>query len=117
MKTESHSEPILKVHRENATWLGVVDIMDHAPVTLTIDAVVRYRGGVFDKGREQDGQAIRFKETKKLLPLNATNTSKLAEFGKVPADFAGKRITLGVVRLQREFNGSTHGIRIQEVSP
>lgn len=111
-----HDESIMKVHREDATWLGVVDIAEVAPVTLTIQRVFRYRNGKFAKGRTQSGQAIEFVETKKFLPLNATNTHELFKHGQRPKDFVGKRLTLTTEKLPRPFQGSTHGLRIKDIN-
>ena len=112
MQIIDHDESIMKVHRENATWLGVVDIKDHAPVTLIIKRVFKYKNGKFEGGRTQNGQAIEFEKTQKYLPLNATNTHELFKHGSKPSDFIGRQVVLDVVKLAREYMGSTHGIRI-----
>ena len=116
MQIIDHDESIMKVHRENATWLGVVDVVDHSPVTLTIKRVFRYRQGVFAGGRKQNGQAVEFQETTKLLPLNATNTFELFKHGKTPKDFVGKKMEITVQKLERSFQGSTHGLRITGIT-
>jgi len=115
MEIIEHNESIMKVHREDAVWLGVVDIADHAPVTLTIKRVFRFKGGKFAKGRTEDGQAVEFEGTSKFLKLNATNTYELLKHGKKPADFVGKKVTIDVKKLDRVFQGSTHGLRITGV--
>jgi len=112
MQIVEHNESIMKVQRANATWLGVIDIFESAPVTLTIDAVVMAKNATFDKGRKEDKQAVRFKETSKLLPLNATNSKQLYKIGKNNDELKGKQLQLDVYRLDREFNGHTHGIKI-----
>lgn len=116
MEIIEHNESIMKVHRENATWLGVIDIAKVAPVTLTVKRVFRFTGGVFEGGRKEDGQAISFEETTKFLKLNATNTGELYKHGEKPADFVGAKITLDAHKLKREFQGKTHGVRIVRVA-
>src|SRR5690606_6624165 len=114
MQVIEHADSIMKVARENATWLGVVDIYDKTPLKVTIDKVVIVKNATFEKGRKEDKQAVVFRGAKKMLPLNATTTKTLWQrYGKTPAELAGKQITLVVEELPRPFNGQTHGIRIK----
>ena len=114
MEVIEHGDSIMKVAREDATWLGVVDLYQASPCKVTIEKVVLVKNATFDKGRKEDKQALVFKGAKKMLPLNATNTKTLwRKYGKTPAELAGKQVTLVVEELPREFNGQTHGIRIK----
>ena len=116
-----HRGSLIKVARSHNVWLGVVDIVDHAPLNLTIEKVIEYKNGKFPGGRTKDGQAIKFKGGTKLLNLNATNIARLAKLvGVDPKDLTadqlvGLRVILDVEPLPREFNGHTHGTRIQTV--
>lgn len=114
MQVIEHGDSIMKVARENDTWLGVVDIFDSAPLKVTVEKVVRVKNATFEKGRKEDVQALVFKGAKKMLVLNKTNTRLLwKKYGHTPAELAGKTVTLVVEQLPREFNGHTHGIRIR----
>lgn len=116
MVIQEHDESIVRVHRANHTWLGVIDIWERfkesGPIPVTIKRVFAFKGGVFDSGRKQDGQAVEFEGQTKFLPLNATNTYTLARIGSKPSDLVGKKVFLNVEKLKRPFQQSTHGIRI-----
>lgn len=113
MEIVEHNDSVMKIQRANATWLGVIDIYKNSPVKLTVDKVVLCKGAKFENGRTEDKQAIIFKETKKMLPLNATNSRAFAKkYAADAKDAPGKVVTLEVYRLPREFNGHTHGIRL-----
>lgn len=108
-------ESIMKVQRECATWLGVIDLYQVAPLKVTIEKVVFVRNATFEKGRKEDKQALVFRGAKKMLPLNATNAKFLwHNVGKTPAEVSGKEVTLAIEKLDRPFNGSTHGIRVRK---
>lgn len=114
MQVIEHNDSIMKVAREDATWLGVIDLYQSSPVKLTIKRVVKCKGATFAGGRKEDKQAVQFEQTQKMLPLNARNIRTLWEqYGKTPDELKGKVITLAVEKLDREFNGHTHGIRIR----
>lgn len=107
-------ESIMKVMRENATWLGVIDLYQSAPCKVTIDTIVVAKNATFAKGRKEDKQCVVFRGSTKMLPLNATNAKTLwHKYGKTAAELSGKEITLTVEQLDRPFNGNTHGIRIK----
>lgn len=113
MEIVEHNDSVMKIQRANATWLGVIDIYEKAPVQLTVDKVVLCKGAKFENGRTEDKQAIAFKETKKMLPLNATNSRTFAKkYAAHASEAPGKVVTLEVYKLPREFNGRTHGIRL-----
>lgn len=106
-------DSIMKLARANNEYLGVIDIVDAAPLKIGIEKLVYVKDAEFEKGRKTSGLALVFKKSPKKLLLNATNATRLHElFGNNPADVAGKEITLQVVQLPRAFNGKTHGIRI-----
>ena len=107
-------ESIMKVQRENATWLGVIDLYQSAPLKVTIEKIVTARNAKFEKGRTEDKQCLIFKGSRKMLPLNATNAKTLwHRYGKTKEELVGKEVTLVVEQLDRPFNGNTHGIRIK----
>ena len=109
----AHGESIMKVQRENAVWLGVVDLYKVAPFKATIEKIVVAKNATFGMGRKEDKQCLVFKGAKKMLPLNATNARTLwNKYGKTPDELVGKEITLVVEKLDRVFNGNTHGVRI-----
>ena len=108
-------ESIMRIARANNEWLGVVDIFDKAPLTVTVSHLIRFKDAPFEDGRKQSGMAIVFEKGTKKMVLNSTNTRTLwTLFGDDPANVKGKEITLTVVKLKREFNGKTHGIRIKQ---
>ena len=114
MKIIEHEGDIVKVSRANATWLGVIDIIDKTPLKVTIENCIQFKDGTFDRGRKQDGQALKFAGAENILLLNLTNAKTLAlNYGKAPEELIGLEITLVVEKLDRDFNGSTHGIRIK----
>jgi len=108
-----HSGDIIRVARAHNRWLGVIDIVDKAPVTVTI-ATCGEGIASFEKGRKENVQFLRFQKTDKMLVLNATNAKTLAgTVGRTKEQLVGKVIELHVEKLDRPFNGSTHGIRIR----
>ena len=108
-----HEKSIVEVHRADATWLGVIDIHEYAPIEMTIKRVAIEPNAKFENGRSQRVQYVEFEGSEKKLVLNATNIYELAKVGRVPSDFVGKKVTLVVEKLKRPFNGKTHGIRIK----
>ena len=121
-ETVKHRGSLIRVARAHNVWLGVVDIGEHAPIRVTIEKVVEYKNGKFPGGRTKDGQALQFVGKKKLLNVNATNINRLAKIvGVAPqgleADqLAQLQIVLDIEKLDKVFNGHTHGIRIQVAS-
>lgn len=107
-------EDIMRVARANNKWLGAIDIAHVAPVQYTIKKLFQFKDVEFDRGRKDSGWAISFEEETKRLIINATNATTLyKKYGKTPEELIGKKITLVVEKLRREFNGKTHGVRIQ----
>lgn len=114
MKLSEHDKDILKTYRVDHTWLGAVDLMDAGEVKVIIDKVLQYKDAVFESGRKESGQALRFKGAKKMLPLNSVNTQTLwKKYGRTAHELIGKEITLVVEKLARPFNGHEYGIRIK----
>jgi len=107
-------EDILRVAHENNKWLGAIDIAHKAPVKVTIKRLFKFRNEEFEGGRKASGWALEFEKASKPMIVNATNATTLyKKYGKTPEELIGKTITLVVEKLKREFNGKTHGIRIQ----
>jgi hypothetical protein len=107
-------EDIMRVAHENSKWLGAIDIAHKVPVQVTIKRLFRFKDAEFEGGRKASGWALEFEKCTKPMIVNATNATTLYKtYGKTPEEVIGKTITLTVEKLKREFNGKTHGIRIQ----
>jgi hypothetical protein len=107
-------ENIMRVARANNKYLGAIDIADSAPVQVTIKRLFKFKDEEFEGGRKASGWALEFEKGTKAMIVNSTNATTLyKKYGKTPEELIGKTITLVVEKLKREFNGKTHGVRIQ----
>jgi uncharacterized membrane protein YvbJ len=107
-------EDIMRVARANNKWLGAIDIIATAPVQVTIKKLFKFKDAEFEGGRKASGWALEFEKGTKAMIINSTNATTLyTKYGKTPEELIGKTITLVVEKLKREFNGKTHGVRIQ----
>ena len=107
-------EDIMRVAHENSKWLGAIDIAHKVPLQVVIKRLFRFKDEEFAGGRKESGWALEVEKGKKPMIINTTNATTLyTKYGKTPEELIGKTITLTVEKLKREFNGKTHGIRIQ----
>ena len=100
---------------KKSDWLAVEDIEDIAPVSMTIKCVYLHHNVEFEKGRKEPKvYSLAFESAHKQLVLNASNRKVLQKaFGNDAKKWTGKPVSLTVQPLPREFQGHTHGIRIQ----
>lgn len=94
-------------------WLKAKDLFDQGKadgITLTIKSI---RTDQMDDGKVQ--RVLSFHEDERELGLNVTNWDTIATItGKDDDDhWLGQRITVYPHKLDRPYNGATHGIRVR----
>jgi hypothetical protein len=103
----------------DSVWLTAEDLPDEKDITLEIEEVLDRQNVTFEGGRKKPHVlTLKFARFQRELGLNATNRRSLNRlYGKITANWRGKRVTLYVdnnVRFGRE---TVSGVRIRDVVP
>lgn len=94
-------------------WLKAQDLLDQGKNDGIVVTIKSIRTSEMDDGKVQ--RAIAFNETDQELGLNVTNWDAIAAITGEDDDdnWVGAKIVVYPHRLDRPFNGKTHGIRVK----
>jgi hypothetical protein len=97
-------------------WLKAQDLLDQGKADGIAVTIKGIRTSEMDDGKVQ--RAISFNETDQELGLNVTNWDAIAAITGEDDDdnWVGQRIVVYPHKLDRPFNGKTHGIRVRAVT-